>query len=119
METDVKFNVSILGDTYSVEYGSKEKIGINEMFSGECRVFEKKILISTDKEECNSFEIVERVKEVTAHEVLHAYFNSSGLELSSVSPDNVEEVMCSFYQKHYDKVHSTVMECLRKVGVLQ
>ena len=117
MESVKEFSVMILGDKYIVKYGSREALQLKFNNIGECRVYEKKILICTDLEDCKEEELIERVKEVTAHEVLHAYFNSSGLELSSVAPECVEEVLCSFYQKHFLKIHKTVMDCLTKVEI--
>ena len=117
MENVKEFSVMILGDKYTVKYGSREALQLNFNTIGECRVYEKKLLICTDLEDCKEEELIERVKEVTAHEVLHAYFNSSGLELSSVAPECVEEVLCSFYQKNHLKMEETISEIIKAFDI--
>ena len=104
----------ILGTTYLVKFGSKEEIELPENLAGACKVYTKRILISTDKGDCETNEEVKvSIEETLAHEVLHAFLNECGVILDEEN----EEKICDFYMKNWRKLHSCIETILMKVDI--
>lgn len=112
MREDIKH--SVLGSEYSVVLGKREEIGLSEDNMGECRIYGKEILVSTDSGDCSCTELEKRVQEVVAHEMLHAYLNEAGIGLD----DDVEEMLCCFYMKNWRKLNNSILEVLEESGFL-
>lgn len=104
--------VNVLGSVYSVKFGDKEEISLCAEHDGECRVFSKEILVNTGKDNLTEEELVERTKEIFAHEIFHAFVNESGVSLD----DDVEEVLAVFFMKVWRKMNNTIMEVLDEMG---
>ena len=105
---------NILNTPYSIKVGSREELHLNEGNIGECRVFSKDILVCTDTEDCNEFEVSVRTGEVLAHEIFHAYSNEAGLVLD----DETEEMIATFYMKNWRKMTNSILEVLDKMDFL-
>ena len=87
----IKNSVNILGAKYKIRYAksTEDREYLSEYnWSGCCKELSKEILIGT-KEFLNmdNDDVYEKyVKEITRHEVLHAFLNESGLSSSSFKP---------------------------------
>lgn len=104
---------SVLGTNYEVLIGSKEEIGIAEQNDGECRLYAKQILVSTEKGDCTDEELRVKVQEIVAHEFFHAYLNEAG-----VVDSGDEEKICDFYMKNWRKLNNSILEVLDESGFL-
>ena len=105
---------NVLGTPYTVEFGDRSEININENYAGECRIFTKKILVCTEKEDCDEEEIVLKTQEILAHEIFHAYINESGVDIDS----DTEEVLASFFMKNWRKMNNSILEILDLTGFI-
>ena len=109
-----ELKIDVMGCIYKVLVGKADEIHIDKENMGECRTQGKKILVKTDKEDCNKRELEMRTQEILAHEIFHAYLNECGLELDS----QVEEQLANFYMKNWRKMNNSVLECLDELGLL-
>ena len=105
---------NVLGTSYEVTLGERENIQLSEEYSGECRVYSKKIKVCTDAEDCTEKELRVKVEEIVAHEFFHAYLNEAGLDLD----DNVEESLATFFMKNWRKINNSILEVLDESGFL-
>ena len=101
-----EFTHKVLGAPYKVKIGDKDFTEIREENMGECQVYAKKILVSTEVEDCNEKELEVRTKEIIAHELLHAYLNEAGVDLES----EVEERLASFFMKNHEKLSKSISD---------
>lgn len=104
--------IDVLGTNYTVLIGARKDMDIQDGFMGECRIYSKQILVCTDKEQITDEELKVRVQEVVAHELLHAYLNEAGVDISCGD----EEKMCDFYMKNWWKLHKSILEVLEVYG---
>ena len=104
---------SVLGTDYEVLLGDKDEIGIADENMGECRVYAKKILVSTEQDDCTKEELKMRTQEILAHEFFHAYANEAGLD---IDPDT-EERIANFFMKTWKKMNNSILEVLKETGV--
>lgn len=108
------FKKDILGTPYLIMYGLRSEIDLDSNLAGCCRVFTKQILIATDMEDCENQNALEvRIQETIAHEVLHAFLNESGVDID----EGDEEKVCCFYMKNWRKLHTTILDIIRQVGL--
>ena len=105
---------NILGTPYIVEFGDRSEIVIDDNNLGECKVYKKKILVCTEKYECDEIELEARTQEVLAHEIFHAYANEVGLDLD----DRTEEMVANFFMKNWRKTNDSILEILDVTGFL-
>lgn len=105
---------SVLGTKYEVLLGDREEIGISKDNMGECRNYSKKILVSTEQDDCTEEELMIRTQEIVAHEIFHAYANEAGLDLT---PDT-EEMVANFFMKTWRKMNNSILEVLDESGFL-
>ena len=112
MRREVVHNV--LGTPYSVEFGDRGEIVIDDSNLGECKVYKKKILVCTEKYECDEIELEARTQEVLAHEMFRAYANEVGLDLD----DRTEEMVANFFMKNWRKMNDSILEILDFTGFL-
>ena len=105
---------NIMGTDYEVLLGQKLEIGISDENMGECRNYSKKILVSTEQDDCTDRELEVRTQEVVAHEIFHAYANEAGLDLT---PDN-EEMVANFFMKTWRKMNNSILTVLDETGFL-
>ena len=105
-----EFVLDVLGTDYIVKLGTREEIGMSPDLCGECRVFAKEILVSTDCEdrELTKKELGNRTSEILAHEIFHAYLNEAGIEVS----DEVEETFAVFFMKVWSKIENTIKRAI-------
>ncbi|MDE5781499.1 MAG: hypothetical protein K2I03_08485 [Lachnospiraceae bacterium] len=89
--------IKILGTTYKIK---KDDSIIEENADGICKAYEKKILIiSPHKMLCKDAAGKaknKRYKEVLRHEIVHAFFNESGLEKYSQDEELVNWIAVQF-----------------------
>lgn len=100
---------NVLGTDYTVMLGDKDQLNMLEENMGECRTFSKKILVSTEQDDCTEEELKVRTQEIIAHEFFHAYANEAGLD---VDPDT-EERIANFFMKTWKKMNNSILEVLR------
>lgn len=105
---------NVLGTPYEVLLGTKSQIGISEENMGECRSYSKKILVSTEQDDCTEEELMVRTQEIVAHEIFHAYANEAGLDLT---PDT-EEMVANFFMKTWRKMNNSILEICDESGFL-
>lgn len=106
---------SVLGTPYVFEFGDRESLELSPENIGECRVYAKKILVCTEKEDCVTEEELDlKVREILAHEIFHAYLNEAGIDLD----DSVEEQLASFYMKNWRKMSDSILEVADETGFL-
>jgi len=110
----IKMTHEIMGTPYEVLLGDKVEIGISEENMGECRSYSKKILVSTEQDDCTEEELRVRTQEVVVHEIFHAYANEAGLDLT---PDN-EEMVANFFMKTWRKMNNSILEICDESGFL-
>ena len=108
-----EFIVDVMGSGYCVRCGLPSEISIGEYNAGECKIYSKVILIDLDKRDCTFAEMMIKLGEVCAHEMLHAFLNEAGIDFDNCN----EEGMCYFYMKNYLRLHEAVtyvIEVVRK-----
>lgn len=105
---------SVLDTNYEIMFGTREEIGLDEENMGECKVYEKKILVCIELDGCTVEELRVKVQEIVAHEFLHAYLNEAGVDLT----DGDEEKMCDFYMKNWRKLNNSILQVLAEAGFL-
>ena len=103
----IEFVHSVLGTDYSVMIGSRSELNMPTEYCGLCREYTKEILVCSDKENgISDRELEERVREILAHEIFHAYLNEAGLIINHED----EERMCDFFMKTWRKLFYSVRE---------
>ena len=105
---------NILGTPYTVLLGDREEIDIGKNNAGECRIYSKKILVCTEEGDCTDSELIVKVQEIVAHEVLHAYLNEAGVDIDCGD----EEKVSYFYMKNWRNLNNSILEILDKSGFL-
>ena len=105
---------SVLGTDYEILLGTREEISLSEENMGECRPYSKKILVSTEQEDCDEEELMRRTQEIVAHELFHAYLNEAGIQLE----ERDEELLCDFMMKSWRKYNNSVLSVLEESGFL-
>ena len=109
----VEFVHSVLGADYSVMIGSRSDLNMPSEYCGLCKEYTKEILVCSDKENgISDVELRERVKEILAHEIFHAYLNEAGLILNHED----EERMCDFFMKNWRKLSYSMREIVIEVA---
>lgn len=109
----IKFVHNILGTDYTFKLGTREEIDMSENNQGECKIFSKEIKVCTDPvcsdRVLDEKELIERTKEILAHEIFHAYCNECGLDVS----DDTEEVFAIFFMKVWKKMYDSINSSIR------
>lgn len=105
---------SVLGTDYTVRFGSREAVGLNEANMGECKTYAKEILVCTEDSVCTEKELEVRTQEIVAHELFHAYLNEAGIELDP----EIEEKVCFFFTKNWRKLNNSILSVLDEISML-
>lgn len=91
--------VNVLGTVYSIEQSNKVDDLCLETCSGYCDSSVKKIVINTFQRQHNSLEDLDAFeKQITRHELVHAFLNESGLgdESWGSNEEIVDWIACQF-----------------------
>lgn len=105
----IETNVMVLGTPYSVKFGTRKELDLNEEQVGMCTLFGKSIRICTETDGLDTGELDKRVLEVITYEVFHAALNEAGIQLG----DSVEEQVAYFLSKNMFKMTDNINQCLR------
>ena len=105
---------SVMDTPYTIILGDRVDIGMAEENMGECRVYSKQILVSTDMGDCTEEELRVKTQEILAHEIFHAYANEAGVDLDA----DTEEMVATFFMKTWRKMNNSILELLDEIGFL-
>ena len=110
----IEFVHNVLGTDYDVKLGSRAELEMPIEYCGLCKEYTKEILVCNDKENgISDREMRERVKEILAHEIFHAYLNEAGLVINHED----EERLCDFYMKNWRKLTNSMKEIVMEVSM--
>ena len=102
MNHDKKIN--ILGQDYTVKFENTRTENVLKNADGECRWYEKEIIIDDE------LELKEHKKHVIKHEIIHAFFAESGLKEYKEN-----EMLVDWIAWNIDKVHKVINEIISEV----
>lgn len=112
-------NVNILGTQYNIKVIPPDEYMIKNNYVGVCDYLNKLISISdfSDTEDINESEKEIRKKEVLRHEIIHAFFNESGLQWSALAYDGAwskNEEMVDWFAIQLPKIYEVMksVECI-------
>ena len=102
MNHDKKIN--ILGQDYIVKFENTRTENVLKNADGECRWYEKEIIIDDE------LELKEHKKHVIKHEIIHAFFAESGLKEYKEN-----EMLVDWIAWNIDKMHKVMNEVISEV----
>lgn len=107
--------INILGTEYSIEQSSPKDNELLRERSGYCDKTVKKIVVDTDSEGSNLQDYSEYAKKVLRHEIIHAFFEESGLaENYEHNEAGIEETIVDWIAIQFPKIKRVFeeAECL-------
>lgn len=108
-----EFSINIFGEKYTVKMGAKSEIGLRDNIGG-VKLYEREILIDTNKGDDEGVYtdkgLKNKVESIIAHEIFHAYLNEAGIYI----PEDLEELMATFYEKNWRRMYDSVFDILNE-----
>lgn len=103
--------VSILGTTYTIqELSVAEDISLKDC-DGYCDKTDRRIVIAKKKEDCDLGNFEQHRKKTMRHEIIHAYFNESGLaENFENNLYGISETLVDWFAIQSPKIYKTFKE---------
>lgn len=112
--------INILGSQWKIVYGSENEYPALKEMNGYMDSSTRTIVVDdmhyAEKQPCAKANMLEYVRQVTRHEIIHAFLFESGLDISSGKADNwaVNEEMVDWFSIQIPKIQ----RCMQEAGVL-
>lgn len=108
--------INVLGTEYSIEQADFKTDPRLEDRNGYCDKTTKRIVIDVGREDSDLGNFNEFVKKVTRHEIIHAFFEESGLaeNYEHAGPMGIEETIVDWIAIQFPKIKTAFeqAECL-------